>query len=41
MTSPAERAWRLRKLRNRIELAALVAFFTLVVGAPVFFEGGK
>jgi hypothetical protein len=36
--TPAERAWRLRKLRNRIELAALVAFFTLVVGAPVFFK---
>ena len=37
MTSPSERAWRLRKLRNRIELAAWVAFFTLTVGAPALF----
>jgi hypothetical protein len=41
MTSPAERAWRLRKIRIRIELAALVLAFTLAVWAPVFFEGGK
>jgi hypothetical protein len=37
MTSPAERAWRLRKLRNRIELAAWVALFVMTVGAPALF----
>ena len=36
-----DRAWRLRKIIFRIVGWTVVAFFVLVVGAPVFFEGGK